>query len=292
MTCDASYTKLFDRVLLGELAPADWERLRGHLKACEPCRGRYDRAVLAERMLHGGPAALDRPSPSEFSRIEGALFGAERQPAWQRVLQWFQPTARWATGALAVAATVVLVPFLVRSPRTPRREAPSETLQARGAGAAISQRPAALRAFCLTEGHVEELSSTGSGPQPAVPPRCALDAQLKLAIGNAAGFQRVFLVGVDDAYDIKWYSPHPPETLSVEAPRGNLPIGGAVRLSVHHAAGPLRLFALFSDAPLSSAEVQAAVRVLKTDGRRPSQSAELPLPVAITQRSLLVDVER
>ena len=95
-------------------------------------------------MLHGGPAALDTPSSSTLERIEGAVLGAAAapEPAWQRALQWFAPTQRWAIGVAAAAAVVVLIPFLARSPNASRAAASSRRAARHGDADERDGRPA------------------------------------------------------------------------------------------------------------------------------------------------------
>lgn len=268
------YVRVIDETILGDVAPADWEELRQHLRGCADCRARYDRVALAERMLSGGPAALDRPSAATLDRIGAAVLdGAAGRPgAWQRMLQWFAPTQRWAVG-LAAAAAVVLVPFLMRAPR------PVDSgFQARGG--AQHERTAGLRVFCIA----------GDG----VTPHCAREDQLKLTVSNAGKFQRVFLVGLDDEWSPKWYAPRPPEIESVPAPDGvDVPVGPAIRLGVNHDPGKVRVYAIFSDAPVTSQEIEAAAERMRQQGKTPSQVEALPLMrTDVVQKSVVIDVER
>ncbi len=261
-------------MIVGEVATGDWNELHRHLAGCTSCRARYDRVSLAERMLHGGPAALNTPSSSTLKRLEGAVLGATATPppAWQRALQWFAPTQRWATGVAVAAAVVVLIPFLARSP-TP----PPDGFQARGT--ASHERTAGLRAFCIGD--------------EGVTPRCARTTQLRLTVSNGGRFQRVFVVGFDDEFNPKWYAPRPPEEQSVTAPDGvDQQIGAAVKLGINHDPGKVRVYALFSDAPVSTQEVEAAADRLREQGRKPSQIEALPLlRTDVIQKSLVLDVE-
>ncbi len=271
------YIKLIDEMIVGEVASADWEDLHRHLVGCSACRARYDRVALAERMLHGGPGSLATPSSSTLKRLEGAVLGATTRPApaWQRALTLIKvtaPTQRWAIGVAAAAAVAVLVPFLLRSP-TP----PVGGFQARGASG--HERSAGLRAFCIGDD--------------GVTPRCARTTQLRLTVSNAGKFGRVFVVGFDDELNPKWYAPRPPESQSVTAPDGvDQPIGPAVKLGVNHDPGRVRIYALFSDTPVTAQEVEAAADRLREQGRKPSQMETLPLlRTDVVQKSLVLDVE-
>lgn len=268
------YIKIIDEMIVGELEPATWNELRAHLAGCVACRARYDRVALAERMLYGGPAALASPSPAALARIGAAVVdgAAAPKPAWQRALAWMAPTQRWATGVAAVAAAAVLIPFLARSPRPP-----ADGFQSRGAPA--HERTAGLRAFCIGD--------------EGVTPRCARTTQLRLTVSNPGRFGRVFVVGFDDEFNPKWYAPRPPEQQSVAAPDGvDQQIGPAVKLGINHEPGRVRIYALFSDAPVTTQEVEAAADRLREQGRKPSQIEGLPLlRTDVVQKSLVLDVE-
>jgi len=283
MGCDDRWRRRIDEVVLGRLSTDGWERLRGHLRGCEPCRDRYNRAVLVERMLHGGPPALAGPSPPELERIGASLFAAaETHRPWpRRAMAWLAPTPRWMALA-TVAAAVALVPLVARGPRV----TPPEEIQARGGTVEVARR-AGLRAFCLDGERVQALDPRGDVP------RCARHANLKLTVTNPGGWPRVFLVGVDAQHAIKWYEPRPPESESVAAPNeADAPVGGAVRLEVNHAAGLVRIYALFSDRPVAATEVEAAVAELGQKGLGPAVAEALPLGRSdVLQRSLLIEVQ-
>jgi hypothetical protein len=268
------YIKLIDEMIVGDVGTSDWNELNAHLSGCTACRARYDRVSLAERMLHGGPKALDTPSSSTLKRLEGAVVGrvAAPVPAWQRALQWFAPTQRWAVGVAAAAAVVVLLPFLARSPTPPGE------FQSRGA-TPTHERTAGLRAFCIGD--------------EGVTPRCARTTQLRLTVSNGGKFGRVFVVGFDDDFNPKWYAPRPPEQQSVSAPDGiDQQIGAAVKLGINHDPGKVRVYALFSDTPVTTQEIQAAADRLREQGRKPSQIDALPLlRTDVIQKSLVLDVE-
>jgi hypothetical protein len=266
------YERMIDEVIAGELSASAWQELRAHLVECATCRGRYDRVAMAERLLHGGPAALARPSPASFERIGAAVIAGAvvRPPAWQRLLQWLAPPQRWATMA-AAAALLLALPWLLRT------RVPSDEFQSRGGGAA-AERAAGLRAFCLDEA--------------GVTPRCSRASQLHMTVSNGGHFERVFVVGLDDGLELKWYAPRPPQSASVTAPAGvDVPLGAAVRLGVNHDPGKVRIYALFSDAPLTANEVEAAAERMRREHALPSQREALPLERAdVVQKSVMLDV--
>jgi hypothetical protein len=291
MACEKRYERLIDQMLLEE-APGEWDKLRQHLKGCEPCRNRYNRVALAERMLHGGPDKVFEPSPLELDRIAHSIFPAEKS-AWQRALQWFRPTHYVAMSALAAAAILLLIPILSNAPIDHPQVGPKgssgpiELFQSRG-GPSPEARQAGLRAFCLEGQKVLPLEQKG-----AQPPRCDRSAQLKLAVSNPGSYKSVFLVGMDDDHAPKWYAPRPPIAESIPAPAGiqDTPVGGAVRLEVNHGPGRVRIFALFSDKPVRAPEVESAVDELAKRHVTAQEAEALPLRRPdVLQRSLLVDV--
>jgi hypothetical protein len=65
-----------------------------------------------------------------------------------------------------------------------------------------------------------------------------------------------------------------------------------VRVGVNHDPGKVRIYALFSDAPVSAEEVEAAADALGRAHRLPSQQPDLPLHRSdVVQKSVVVDVE-
>jgi hypothetical protein len=290
--CDKGFERLIDGLLLGEDPPQQWEKLRSHMRGCEPCRSRYNRVVLAERMLHGGPDHVFEPSSFELDHIGQALFPPEKT-TWQRMVQWFAPAPRqaryrWLTGLAMAATAVVLIPLLARAPMNARPPAPEkEAFQSRGAHP-TDARQAGLRAFCLEGEKVQALDAKGT-----LPPRCDRSSQLKLAVSNPGNYRSVFLVGMDDDHAPKWYAPTPPAAESVSAPAGvsETPVGGAVRIAVNHGPGRVRIFALFSDKPIRTPEVESAVDELAKRHVTAAEAAALPLHRAdVLQRSLLVEI--
>lgn len=281
-SCDRAFSKLIDSVLLGEPPPAKWAKLRAHLKGCTACRDRYNRVALAERMLHGGPSALDTPSPASLARVGAALFDAAPEKVTPRGLA---ALPRWIYGALAFGAAAAILPFVVRVHQGP--EAPE--FAARGAATDLA-RQAGLRAYCLGGHDGDEVRPLDPG---ATPPRCAASELLKFSYSNQAGYEELFLVGFDAGWAIKWYEPRPPSTLSIPAARAvDQPLGGAIRVGVNHAPGPLRVYALFAHAPLSGREIEEAAARLRQRGAALAEVTALPLDGRddVVQRSLLIEV--
>jgi hypothetical protein len=128
----------------------------------------------------------------------------------------------------------------------------------------------------------------------AAPPECATGDLLKLTYSNRAGYQELFLFGLDEKMELKWYAPRPPSEMSVPARAGAVdsPIGGAIKLGVNHGPGMVRLYALFGHAPIDAREVEAAVEELKRRGTSLHDAAALPLEGRddVLARSLLIEL--
>jgi hypothetical protein len=271
------FHRLIDASFLGELTPSRWSALKEHLGTCEACRARYDRTTRLERVLAGGSSGIRQPSPEELDRVQASIFSALGTEARPTLMERF---SRWvANPSLQLAAAALGIAFLAFV--LPSKE-PDE-YRARG-GAPV--RAAGVRAFCL--------SSAGASPLDSREHQaCPISAQLKLALDNPGGYKHVFLVGVQSDAPL-WYAPRPPETESALAPEpkeGDVPFGGAIRLEVNHEPGPLRVFALFSDRPLRSTEVEAAIAALTKKGASIREVEALPIDRPdLAQRTVFIEV--
>lgn len=295
--CSSRYTALIDKLMVEDLPARKMSDLQGHLASCPACQHRYNRVVLASRLLEGGPAALEGPSRRELDWVEHAVLERARlvpdsQPARRSVL-------RWVLGAATAAAAIAIVlPLALRTgpPRAPRRTvavAPVTELQARGAPARIS-RQVGVRAFCIQrrQDKVDPVVFEASA-DPTSGESCEVEDILRFAYTNRSKMSHLFLVGVDRQYQIKWYEPHPPKLTSIKVQQRVVdePLSRAVKLKVNHQQGPLRLFAIFSAAPLHGEQIKLAVEQVKRE-RVPLEKLEL-LPLDDTeQRSVQVNLSQ
>lgn len=261
MSCDVNQRRI-DDVVSGELSAAAWSELRSHLGTCEACRARYDRAAMMARALDGGLDSILRPSAGELDRVGTAVLdeiAPVRKAGMRRFFEALSPspkwTAAWAFGAAAVLL-LVAIPLRPRSPGAgPSADDSPETLQARGT--ATAEQRGSVRAFCVgVDGTVREDKS------------CRVTEQLRFTVTNK-GYKYLFLVGADDKSAPKWYAPTPPETRSVAISDGvDQPVGHAVRINVNHGVGKLRVYALFSNEPLESTEIERALSNTTVQGSR------------------------
>jgi hypothetical protein len=297
--------ELIDGMLVEELSPREARRLREHLGACPSCQERYNRVVLASRLLAGGPKAIAIPSEGELQRVRARVLERVRlvpdaEPARRASL------FRWVAVLAASAAVFALVlPIALRyagsPPATVERaggaggvaETAAE-LQARGPGQPPPKEKHGLRAFCIrAPGGASPLVQSVLPTDPAAPEKltsCGLGDVMKFAYTNRSSLPYLFLVGLDERYAVKWYEPHPPRTASVEVKTDAVDetIPRAVRIGVNHQAGALRLYAIFSARPLEAKAIEAAAARVKKAGQPVAKLAALPLEGAADQRSLLL----
>ncbi|MBI4821189.1 MAG: hypothetical protein HY791_33325 [Deltaproteobacteria bacterium] len=121
LTCvDGLGPRLVDAAFLRTPDRSDRANLERHLVQCPPCRERYERLWLVERVVAHGPECV-APSPSEVERVAAALF--EDQSVHSR--------GKWPMliFGLSLGAAVSLVGVVV--PAWLSKERPSE-LVARG----------------------------------------------------------------------------------------------------------------------------------------------------------------
>lgn len=322
--CTTRFPTYIDKLLIQDLPPGKMSSLRDHLTNCLSCKQRYNRVVLASRLLNGGPDALDLPAQRELDWLEPEILHRARlvpdsAPARRSVLRWLAPL-------LTTAAIVAIVlPLTLRtsppsSTSTPRGDEPpapaveeqlpaavektADELQARGQGSKEGSR-VGLRAFCiktapgkaLTKRDSDEASTTkivGLVPAAQGDPlsTCQVKDILRFAYTNRSNLGYLFLVGLDEKYRVKWYEPHPPKRSSIPLEQNSVdkPLTRAVRLHVNHTEGQLRIFALFSAKPLLMAQVKKAVAMAREAKRPLAALTALPLD-QIEQRSLLVKLE-
>jgi hypothetical protein len=311
--CSTRYASYIDKLLTGDLSRRKMSKLRGHLAGCESCQARYNRVVLASRLLEGGPAALALPAQRELDWLEPVVLERARlvpdnEPARRSML------LRIAAPAITIAAVLAVgLPILLRStppttapigdqpvatpaqrgalPPAKEAEVDPETFAARGTNDKMSTR-VGLRAFCI---HREETAAQPSiiGLVPASatapPASCQVQDIMRFAYTNRSKLGFLFLLGLDDKYEIKWYEPHPPQQTSVAVTHNTVdkPLPRAVRLNVNHGEGQLRLFAVFSGRPLQAAQIKKAVAKVR-EAKTPLNRLQV-LPLEETeQRSLLL----
>lgn len=137
MSCTESWAHgALDRLFVGELGGADFERLHQHVAGCNSCAKQYDRITHAEQRL----TAAQGLSAERLSLLQGRVAARaeaanEKDRSAKRANRWWMP----ALGVGLAAAVAVAVAYIPA-------ERPSE-YQARGAG---THAAFGIRAFCVS----------------------------------------------------------------------------------------------------------------------------------------------
>jgi hypothetical protein len=244
--CD-KYRRAMEEHFIGEKRtdPEDWEELQGHLRACKPCREFYDRLRQAEEMLAGGKRPV---RPAEERLLQAVL------PARAKAASWIRPVA------LAAAACLLLVvgAALIFRPES-RKE-----FTARGEKKVPSG--GAVRALCLTP---DDAGTLAARPLPKArepgeaQAGCPANGVLKLLLSNPPdGPAHLFVIGLTEAGEVRYYFPGPrePGSLPVERDVIDMSFGEGIRLEVNHEPGLVRIYSLFSSRTLTLDEVKTALK--------------------------------
>lgn len=250
------------------LAPARHRRLRDHLRGCDDCQRHYERLRAVEDALT--PAHV--MSEAAIERL-GDLVLDEASPAPKtEAMGWL--TVLGTATALAVAALVVM----------PRH--PADELTARGAQVRVADH--GLHVFVI-----DPVTKKVTRAEPTADRRVVVDAGrvIQLAYSNSR-YRYGAVIGVDAAYAVQWYHPNEGERASggvrLESGTVDEPFPGSWSLE---GATPLRMFAVFSDAPIDSETITTAVARLRDSGRPIASADRLP-GAGDTQDTLLIEVAK
>lgn len=253
--------------------------LEGEVTASERAaiEAELEESASARRMLgelEAVTALLGAPAPElEAMDLAGRVQGALRRPSSPRAATPVKPSAwksRSMTLAVGLAAALGVGLLLVRSP-----ERPEEFRAKSNASAGIeSRRWAGVRAYRVAgQKSPEPLGTTLHASDGLVFSYTNLGA-------HAFGYLMIF--GVDANGDVRWFYPaylsaaENPQSIPIERNRANVALGEVVEQDF--AAGPLTLYALFSDA---RADVRSIERWVKERERGASES---PLTGGLLQR--------
>lgn len=252
-TRDGWVDRFIERELVEGLPPRDRQRLHDRLRRDPVARARYDRAADGLRVLEGEPVLADGELDMVGRWLADTL-GAEASEASTADV----PARSWWP-ALASLAAVALVLLWARPMMTPGAwqvlADRDDGWQARGPG---NGGALGLEVLCLAEPSPKD-------PRPSPRRRdCAKRDLMGFAYRTQPGLSGTLtLFGVDAEGDPMYYLPTPidPSTATVRSGSWQaLPM--AVRLSVNHAPGPLRVYGLVSPVAPTAQEVAQWARVL------------------------------
>lgn len=240
MSCHVALKRI-DRLLLGELKPAEWANLKEHLGGCEACVRQYNRAVFTLRQLAGSPLEM---APEELAALGPLVTRPHHEPR------------RWVRWLLAASALPITVAVLLTVSGTPPPEAGE--VQPRG-GARSSPGALALRAYCVSEKEPGMRVVASSDRTGAL--QCATNELLQFAYQLAQGQPRwLHLAGVDAQGRVLRYYPRTSEgPQRLDSTSSEQPLAGSFRLGVRHQPGVVHVVGLLTDAPLSVEEGDAQV---------------------------------
>lgn len=293
--CPKKIRAWLDSLFVGEdLDPGDGRQLFAHLESCEGCKSEYNQIMLTSRMLQSGDAL--QASSAEFTSVKAALFGqldheAAKQ-AKQPAAKTANPKLKWFWGVLAgAAAATAIAIFALKIPATePATETSPSAFAIRG-NTSGGDTSAGLRVFCLDakSGEPTEIKPLSAAQELQ---SCQLNQVLRFAYSNRSQRGFLYLLGIDEKYQPYWYAPAPPERQSVVIAKGvaDQALERAVSLQVNHRPGLLRIFALFSERPLTAATIQKALSRVKDKKNSLAELSELPI-ANIAQRSLLLGLQ-
>lgn len=249
---DARLDRAIERELVEGLPPRQRARLHERLRRDPRARARYDRAVEALRGLEGD---------ADFASFELDVVGRWLESDWgaegtTHAAAEGRRASRWWPALLAAVAAALVLLWVVplTDPHALRPLSESDGWQVRGPGGLDGL---ALEALC------------GPDEADAAARRVrARDCQLSELMGlayrmpaSARGQLSVF--GIDAQGDVMFYLPTPVDPAGAEVRPGRwraLPL--AVRLSVNHAPGALRIYGLVAPRVATVDEVRAVAEQL------------------------------
>lgn len=282
MSVPATHLSPFDLEVLrlGEMSPARQGPARSHLESCAACR-QEDQNLRRDRERFDSQV-LDRSLPILRARWD-AEHGARAQDpgaaSWWGRGSALAQISRMAAPAAALAMAVLLVSRVRldehagRLPTTPVAGLPSVTAKG-GAGrptfAAVAQQD--KRVFAVV---------TGAALRPGDRLRFVLDP----------GPHRFALIAsVDGAGRTSIYYPFGGTASAAVTPHQRLEIPGSIVLD--DAPGPERVYALYSDRPLTATAVEQELRLVGQAGAAAIRQREtITVTAGDAQRSLLLEKE-
>lgn len=265
--------QLIDHYFAGTLPAAQHAELREHLRACDPCRTRYDQLALAEQRVVGVNAAQSLAN----QRVLDAIMAAPGVLPVSPARRWHWLTLALAP-ATAIAAVFALVLFIQPMPE-------SQRLVARGTGEETPEVGIGVAAVDPASDSVYDARQTEG---------VALSHRLRFSYSNSTGgAQFLFVFGVDDSLNPYWYFPLPEEKSSQP-----IELGPAVRqrmlpyeteLARRHHGGRLRVVALFSAQAIELSAVEAVLAEARGT-QRPLEQVRWPHePIAQIVELMLVE---
>jgi hypothetical protein len=241
----------FDRAELGSLPEDRRRELAAHVLACLRC------AETQQAVQRSAARFRSEVFPRTLPRLAAATGG----PA-ARLRRWWSTAGtgvRWASLAAPVAVGLVIASgTLVHQNRTPEAVDDEPAVSTKGGPALHVFVRRGTRVFAA---HPRDTLAPGDAVRFVVEP---------------AGHRYLLVTSIDGAGNVSVYHPFQGRQSAPLATDPRVELPGSIVLD--RAPGPERIFALFSDVPLSSATVTAQLKQLAAAGTRIGGEVKLALP--------------
>jgi hypothetical protein len=241
-----------DRAELGQLPEARRQQLAAHVLHCARCA--ETQQTLQRAAAHFRAEVFARSLPRMLAASGGPVAG------WRRWWQTIGARARWAVLAAPVAAGLVLAVgvFGQQGQRSAALgEEPAVSMKGRPTLHVFARR--GDRVFAVQSG---ETLAPGDAVRLVVEP---------------GGHRYLLIVSIDGTGKVSVYHPFDGAVSASLGPEPRVELPGSIVLD--RAPGPERVFALFSDGPLSAAAVRASLQRMSAAGGAGIRGAvELALP--------------
>jgi len=247
------------------LAASELARLRQHTRDCASCRTLYDRLTALEEGLAGNALPQQPVAGTHRDRLLSEIEqrGGVAQVATER---WRRPL-RWALPIAAVAIVVVAVVVVTRpTGRAAIVRWDDQEFRVKGFDETpLAAQRLGVRLFCIAptvdptsakKYKLAELSTADFDPAGG---QCPVSGVLYVTASNLGEQQPyLFVFGLTADLDLRWYYPKPdlPQAAPIEAGALDAPLGHGIMLQVNHQPGAHRVIAVFTDQPLTVAEVE------------------------------------
>ena len=275
------------RLFTDAAAPKTRKQVFKALDRCPACADYYRRHQAAESVLCG----VDVPYTAfSIERVGAAVIGAANPSQVSKrsaLLRWSALPAGVASAVLAL----LLLPSLGgpapdRAPLIPNATLSPITLVARGGAPRSALSDVGFRLFRVVEGG----RSVEEGGDLSINDIITFTyTQVNTPGGNLA------LFGIQDTGEIRWYYPgyDSDTSVAIAGDKVDEPLRDGIDLSVNHTPGRLRITALFTDAPLTKAEIEAAASRIgtNTDAEEPPPIVLSKYPEPLIQYSVIVEIE-
>ncbi len=255
-----------------DLSADERRGMREHLRKCDACREEYDQAAELLRAVAGA-----EPTRREMDSWRRGVVEAVDEPAAEAPEAEPGEAGGWLPGwlltrlapGLAMAALVVVAVLVARRQGT--EDVPDVLYRGTPDAGTGTSRPAppvlvdlAMYAISATEGTAPVPRKLSDGDS------VALDEYLQVfRVCSSMRIKHLYVLGLDSRLQPLDYYPRPSVQQSVSIPECSTTpraVGRSIRLAKRHVKGPLWVVALYSEEPLTRAEVHEKISSARAAG--------------------------